>query len=58
MNRGATGRYEVTTTVGEAVRAFVPNPLPPEPPMDLNGARQRLLEQAHLACGRLDGFCA
>ena len=58
MQRGPTGRYELTTTVGEAVRAFVPNPLPPQPPLDLSGARQRLLEQALLACGRLDGVSA
>ena len=55
MKRGETGRYERTTTAGEAVRAFVPNPLPPTPPLDLSGARQRLLEKALLACGRLDG---
>ena len=55
MNRGATGHYEVNTTAGEAVRAFVPSPLPPLPPLDLAGPRQRLLERALLACGRLDG---
>lgn len=58
MQRGPSGRYEVTTTGGEPVRAFVPAPLPPDPPIDLNGARQRLLEQATLACGRLDGVSA
>ena len=55
MHRGPTGRYEVSTTAGETVRAFVPNPLPPEPPLDLGGNRHRMLEQAVLACGRLDG---
>ena len=58
MIRQATGRYEVTTTAGEAVRAFVPDPLPPVPAIDLTGERQRLLEQALLACGRLDGISA
>lgn len=58
MNRGPSGRYEVTSTAGEAVRAFVPDPLPPHPPLDLSGPRQRLLEQALLACGRLDGISA
>jgi len=48
----------VTTTSGEAVRAFVPEPLPPSPPIDLSGTRQTLLEQALLACGRLDGISA
>ena len=47
-----------TTSAGEAVRAFIPAPLPPVPPLDLSGKRQRLLEQALLACGRLDGVTA
>ena len=55
MNRGPTGRLETTTTRGESVSAFVPYVLPARPPVDLSGARQRLLEQALLACGRLDG---
>lgn len=54
MRRGATGRYHVTTSGGEAVRAFVPNPLPPVPPIVLDGAVQRSLEPALLALGRLD----
>jgi Fic family protein len=36
------------------VRAFVPVPLPPSPSLDLSGKRQRLLEHATLALGRLD----
>ena len=55
MKRGPTGRFEVTSTVGEKIRAFVPDPLPPRPALDLAGARQLLLERALLACGRLDG---
>lgn len=58
MKRGATGQWMTTTTAGEAVRAFIPAPLPPVPPLDLSGKRQRLLEQALLACGRLDGVTA
>lgn len=54
MKRGATGRYDVTSVGGERVRAFVPFPLPPNPPVVLDGARQLLLEQATLALGRLD----
>jgi hypothetical protein len=54
MDRNATGSYETTATGGETVRAFVPIPLPPEPPLDLSGNRQRLLERATLALGRLD----
>ena len=55
MRREATGHYEVTSTVGEAVRAFVPAPLPPDPPVVLSGPLQDLHERALLACGRLDG---
>ena len=53
MHRGATGRHEVTHVGGETVRAFVPAPLPPIPPVDLSGLQQRL-ELAQLALGRLD----
>ncbi len=55
MKRGPSGRYETVTTTGEPILAFVPDPLPPQPPLELTGARQRQLEQALLACGRLDG---
>ena len=58
MKRGVTGEYIVSVTSGEAVRAFAPSPLPPNPPLDLTGPRQRLLEQALLACGRLDAITA
>lgn len=43
----------MTTTAGEAVRAFVPHPLPPRPPLDLEPLQARL-ERALLAVGRLD----
>ncbi len=58
MKRGPTGQYEITATGGETVRAFVPAPLPPDPPLEFSGVRQRLLERALLACGRLDGVTA
>jgi Fic family protein len=56
MERGLTGRFDITRAGGEEVRAFVPSPLPPEPPLELSGGRQRLLEQATLALGRLDSI--
>jgi Fic family protein len=56
MHRGPSGRYETTTIAGEQLRAFVPRPLPPDPPLDLSGGRQRLLERATLALGRLDSM--
>lgn len=58
MQRGITGTYTATAVAGETVRAFVPAPLPPTPAIELTGARQRLLERALLACGRLDAITA
>jgi Fic family protein len=55
VKRGETGRYEATTVGGESVRAFVPAPLPPTPPLAFDGGLQRALEAATLALGRLDG---
>ena len=56
MQRGLTGRYEVTTVGGEPVRAFLPRPLPPEPPLQFDGPLPVLQEQALLALGRLDAL--
>ncbi|MBI2976295.1 MAG: Fic family protein [Chloroflexi bacterium] len=56
MQRGITGRYEITNIGSEQVRAFIPHPLPPNPPLDLSNGRQRLLERATLALGRLDSI--
>ncbi len=54
MKRGLTGRYTSTTMGGESVSAFIPNPLPPIPPLQLEGTLHPLLERALLALGRLD----
>jgi len=56
MKRGATGRYEIATVMGEQIRAFKPAPLPPTPPLEMNEQRQKLLERATLAVGRLDSI--
>jgi Fic family protein len=39
-----------------AFQAFVPRPLPPDPPLVMDSALQRRLEIAGLALGRLDGI--
>lgn len=56
MERGPSGRFDVTRIGGEEVRAFVPSPLPPEPGLELNSGRNRLLERATLGLGRLDSI--
>jgi Fic family protein len=50
-----TGEYAVTTTMGESVRAFIPRPLPPDPPLELDPFFP-LLDRANQALGRLDGL--
>ncbi len=51
------GRYIEATAGGERVKAFVPPPLPPEPPLDI-GALLALYDGARGAVGRLDGATA
>ena len=51
-----TGRYETVTTVGEPVRAFIPHPLPPVPPLEISPQMRDAIEKALLDLGRLDGM--
>lgn len=55
MHREKPGQYEVTHYNEEQVRAFVPHPLPPVPPLEMGGSLSQSLEAAALALGRLDG---
>ena len=55
MRREKTGHYEVWTSGGEEIRAFIPVPLPPVPPLAIEGRLRQTLEAATLALGRLDG---
>ena len=48
------GTYVETSAAGERVRAYVPAPLPPMPPLDLARLMQ-VHERASAAVGRLDG---
>ena len=43
-------------TGGERVQAFVPEPLPPNPPLVLDGPLSSTLEEAAISLGRLDGM--
>lgn len=56
-NSDRLGRYIVTAYGEETVRAFVPPPLPPTPPVRLP-AMQRLLAEANQSLGRLDGLAS
>src|SRR5208283_1276667 len=49
-----SGKFEVTFT--EMVRPFVPFDLPPDPPVEMSTARQRLLERAMSSLCQLDAI--
>ncbi len=49
------GRFLETSVAGETVRAFVPPPLPPNPPVDIMSLSPKL-SLAERALGRLDGI--
>ena len=51
-NSSRSGRYVQQPT---GYRAFIPNPLPPDPPVAISPEMQVLLSQADRALGRLDG---
>ncbi len=51
-----TGRRIDFSTGGDSYSAFVPDPLPPDPPLSLSGSMQDLRDRANRALGRLDGI--
>lgn len=55
MDRAA-GTYVQGSMAGNVYRAFVPAPLPPQPPLQFDGALIAQLERANQALGRLDGM--
>ena len=55
MRRGLQGHYKTVSTVGEEVRAFIPDPLPPLPALELAGNLQKKLDEAAYLLGKLDG---
>ncbi len=54
MKRELQGQYVTISTTGESVEAFVPSPLPPEPPLDWSPPLRQKFDEALLALGRLD----
>ena len=58
MERSLQGRFVLANTVGESVRAFVPAPLPPSPPVQWTTRLRNKFDQALIEIGRLDGISA
>lgn len=58
MHRAQTGRYITISTADEPFKAFVPDPLPPDPPVVWSHALRRRFDDALVALGRLDAVTA
>ncbi len=58
MKRELQGHYVTISTVGEEARAFVPAPLPPNPPIEWTPEIRSKFDQALLSLGRLDSIAA
>jgi Fic family protein len=58
MQRPPPGIYAEVATAGERFRAFVPAPLPPDPPIVWSPALRRRFDDALVALGRLDALSA
>jgi Fic family protein len=56
MKRPPPGRYAKVAAAGEAFKAFVPVPLPPQPPIDWTPTLRAGFDAALLALGRLDAL--
>ena len=54
MKREQQGNYVVISTVGEKAEAFMPNPLPPKPPIEWSDQLLMQLDKASAAMGKLD----
>jgi Fic family protein len=58
MHRPEPGHYVTVSTAREPFRAFVPEPLPPDPPLAWSPALRRRFDAALVALGRLDAVTA
>lgn len=56
MQRAPPGSYVEVATAGERFSAFVPAPLPPDPPLVWSPALRRRFDDALVALGRLDAL--
>jgi len=58
MVRQPPGRYVTASTAGESFQAFVPAPLPPNPPLEWSAGLRKQFDDALVALGRLDAVTA
>ena len=58
MRRPSPGHYITNASSEESFRAFIPDPLPPEPPIAWSTALRRRFDAANVALGRLDAITA
>lgn len=56
MHRGLTGHYVPSVAGGVNCQAFIPAPLPPQPPLEFDAKLQKRINEAMLALGRLDAI--
>jgi Fic family protein len=56
MERSITGQYVASIAGGVNCQAFIPAPLPPQPPLQLDNRLQSRINLAMLALGRLDAI--
>lgn len=54
-NRNRSGEYILCSVTGESYQVYIPAPLPPVPPLEMEGI-YTLLDQANIAIGRLEGI--
>ncbi|MBU1218791.1 Fic family protein [Myxococcota bacterium] len=56
MKRKIQGKYVTVSTLGEKAQAFVPSPLPPDPPIKWTGELTEKFDRALLLLGKLDSI--
>lgn len=56
MKRDLQGKYVTISTIGELAKAFIPSPLPPNPPIEWSPELRSKFDEALLALGRLDSM--
>jgi cell filamentation protein, protein adenylyltransferase len=56
MERSLQGHYSISMGGGEQVKAFIPDPLPPQPPIEWSFNIREKFDQALMALGKLDSI--